>query len=205
MATNAKIDTTKALWDILYKVRLPYLQTTSVEYLKQFGVPTSGNKEIDKEMASQLITTYLPIVELVKHFKNGVQIRLVDHMDPKRIYDAISDHLENWKSQLTFGINIGEAPIDDLVDMDKFAHSVYEHAKYHMVDADDGSPLSKSLSRLNPFGSKSSLRASVLPSDKNKAPDIIRLSSSTNPEFKDRDSMSDFLRTSLNTTTRFKG
>ena len=39
-----------------------------------------------------------------------------------------------WKSNIEECVNIGDAPLDDLIAMDAFATSIYDKAKYLMMD-----------------------------------------------------------------------
>jgi hypothetical protein len=43
-----KRDTTKALWERLYLVRLPRLEVASVQYLQTYGTYITGDKLIDQ-------------------------------------------------------------------------------------------------------------------------------------------------------------
>lgn len=127
------IDTTKAIWENLYMVRLPSLDATSVDFLKAHGTYITGNKRIDSANANNWLTTYLTIAKMVELHKEGVTISVLNPDDTKRIYDAIEAHLLAWRHELEYGVNIGNAPMQDLMDMDKFANTVYQHAKYHIT------------------------------------------------------------------------
>ena len=206
---NTETDTTGPLWDILYKVRMPYLQTTSVEYIKMFGMPTSGDKGTDLEMANQWITTYQSIASLTEHYSNGVSIKIVDPSDPKRIYEAVAAHLEAWKSQITYGINIGGAPIEDLIKLDNFANAIYEHAKYHMVAKPGGGAFSDAINKLNPFAKTKMFRNNYSASERTKSTvggmNKYSNNASDSSGIQDRESLGDFLKNSLNTTSRYRG
>lgn len=126
-------DTTKAIWESLYMVRLPSLDATSVDFLKAHGTYITGNKRIDSANVNNWLTTYLTIAKMVELHKEGVAISVLNPGDTKRIYDAIEAHLLAWRSELEYGVNIGNAPLQDLMDMDRFANTVYQHAKYHIT------------------------------------------------------------------------
>lgn len=126
-------DTTVYIFDYLFKCRIPNLQSMSVNYIKHFGMPTTGNSSIDKNLNSQLITTMLPISKMVEYFKDDVPVYIVSSADIKLIYEYISNHLHLWKKQLEIGLNLGDVPIDDLIAMDKFANVVYDHAKFQFT------------------------------------------------------------------------
>ncbi len=121
------------IFEILFRVRVPQLQTTSATYLKIFGAPTTGHNGYDRDLMNQLIDTAIPISKMVEYFGKGIPVRIVRQDDTKLIYDYIEKHLLAWRRQLEHGLNIGNAPVDDLILMDQFANSVYEHAKYNFT------------------------------------------------------------------------
>lgn len=112
---------------------IPELQSRSVNHIKIFGTPTTGDKSIDSELSKQWLTTFLSINEMVEYHKQGISIRIKNKKDVASMYDYISRYLQAWKSYLNEGLNIGGSPIDDLVAMDRFANEVYEHAKYQFT------------------------------------------------------------------------
>ena len=70
---------------------------------------------------------------MVEYFTKGIPVYIVKQADVKTIYEYIENHLLAWKRQLEQGVNIGGAPVDDLIAMDAFANKIYEHAKYHFT------------------------------------------------------------------------
>lgn len=135
----APLDTTEAIWGKLYTVRVPSIETTNLEYIRIYGTPVTGDKGIDNTLAHQFITTMLPISKMVDYYRRGVPVKVVVRSDTKLIYEAISAHLQAWMNQLNNGVNIGNAPLEDLVAMDEFANAVFEHARFQftqgMVDS----------------------------------------------------------------------
>lgn len=121
------------IWEPLFRCKVPQLQTTSKAYLKHYGMPTTGNDAYDKDLANQLIDTAIPIVKMVEYFSKGIPIYIVKSADIKTIYQHIENHLLAWKRQLDHGLNIGGAPVDDLIAMDAFANKIYDHAKFHFT------------------------------------------------------------------------
>lgn len=127
---NAPRDTTAGIWDDLFRVRIPMLGSRSIEDIRMRGTVISGNKDVDADIKNRLIVTYLNIDKMVELYKQNVPVRVCDVNDTKVIYNNISDHINAWKRQLEVGINIGSAPVEDLLVMDQFANTVFEHAKY---------------------------------------------------------------------------
>jgi len=149
MSRDILTDTSEKITGFYYKVRFSYLQSRTVNDLKNTGVVITGVREIDKDIENQLITTYLTIEQMVKYFQEGVSIRVVLQSDIKLIYEAIDNYLEAWKAQLTYGVNIGGAPFEYLMAMDRFANSVYEHAKYHFTEDNISSIMARHLSEIS--------------------------------------------------------
>lgn len=125
-----RVDTTIKIFDYLYRVRINYMLSRSVEDLKQNGTTISGIASYDADIGNQMINMQLSIAQMVDYFAQGVPIYVCDTKDTKEIYESISAHIYAWKARLERGINIGDAPIEDLINMDKFANTVYTHAKY---------------------------------------------------------------------------
>ncbi len=128
-------DTTKLIWEYYFKVRFSMLEARSIDHIKLLGVNISGNKDVDNDAYNELTVTYMTIDKMVDYFKQGVTIRVVNYDDTKTIYEYITLHLSAWKQQLYHGVNIGNAPVEDLLAMDYFASAIYEHAKYTLVES----------------------------------------------------------------------
>ncbi len=129
MLRNQQMDTAARIFDDLYMVRVPDLQTRSNDHIKIFGMPVTGNGQIDRELSNQKITVMLPIARLAEMYEEGIPISVIKYDDTKKIFESVQSHLLAWKTILTHGINIGDAPVDDLIILDRFAHGVYEHAR----------------------------------------------------------------------------
>ena len=127
----SNIDTTNALWDDVYLCRVSNFKTMSADYLRVFGAPTTFDPEIDNELGKELITVMISIAEMIEYFQEGIAIRVVRESDTKFIYEAISKHILGWRDALEKGVNVGAAPLNDLIVMDQFAQEVYPHATAH--------------------------------------------------------------------------
>ncbi|MDD2879680.1 MAG: hypothetical protein PHQ58_04520 [Rhodoferax sp.] len=125
--------TGKPIWEALFMASVPFKDTMSDDYVRLFGMPTVGDPVIDRDMHNQPIYTYMTINKMVEYFRAGINVKVQKHSDTKRIYDIISRYINCWKEQLEHGINIGGAPIDDLILLDRFASVVFEHAVQHLT------------------------------------------------------------------------
>lgn len=198
------VDTTKYLWDYLFKVRVPQMAATSIDYMRMYGSYTTQCKEIDQTLQQQWITTMLSVSQMVDYFKEGVQIRVVQYSDIKTIYEYISDHLQAWRIRLERGINIGDAPIEDLIAMDQFANTVYEHAKHQFTREIANSLLARNMSTVTQFNRHNFFRP-TLPTTtaEGVVNELTRINHDVNtvPE---RDSLSDFLKGRLIGSSRWQ-
>jgi hypothetical protein len=116
------------IWKKKFLCRVPNIQTMSTDFIKMFGMPSTGDPFLDKETAHELISRMLTIAEMVTFFNQGVTVEIVNYKDTKTIYEHITDHLVAWKKKLETGWHTRDAPIDDLLLMDKFANVVYRFA-----------------------------------------------------------------------------
>lgn len=171
----AKEDTSAALFDYYYEVRIPYLSTVSVGYARAVGTYSSTDKEVDRMMNSQWIQTMMPISGMIDKFKEGAQVRVVNEKDIVPIYTAITNHLNAWRGMLERGINIGGAPVDDLLHMDRFAADLYEYAKHTARPDTLQSLAAQVLHNFMPFNPSNFFKGKDLSSNAKDENGIIRI------------------------------
>lgn len=126
------------LFHELFLCRVQRIQTLSLEEMREFGTPTSGDPEFDKQMRNERVDRMLPICSssgssMLDYWEQGVTVGIANEKDTKTIYEYISNHLEAWKTHLSVEINVRGAPLEDLVKLDKFANVVHKHARYHFT------------------------------------------------------------------------
>jgi len=134
------------LWHKLFMCRVSNLKTMSVDYVKIFGMPASGVTEHDKETANELVIRMLSINQMVEFFRQNITVHVVNYRDTKEIYERISDHLNAWKEKLATGINVRNAPIDDLLLLDQFSNAIYKYAAPQFTTAIVDSILARRIS-----------------------------------------------------------
>lgn len=189
-------DTTTYLWDYYFKVSVPQVQATSLDYMRVYGNYITGDKGVDREVAMQWLTTSMPIHRMVDLYKEGSQIKIINQADVKTIYEYISRHLTAWRSRLERGINIGGAPFEDLIALDQFAHAVYEHAKYHFSKDVVESILAQELSSLVRWNTSSLFPGAKAPTNPSAGvPEVTRINADEpKDDYPERDSLSRFLK-----------
>ena len=128
-------DTRYNIWYKKYKCRLRLIETKSIDELREFGMPTVFDKDYDSTTANEMVIRMLTINEMVEYYKKNVTIYVVNYNDTKLIYEDIMLHLRAWKEYLdTTLMSSGDAPVEDLILLDKFANIVYKHAVYLFTD-----------------------------------------------------------------------
>lgn len=116
------------LFDRYFCVKLNYLHSRNVATIQRYGLRVSGNDEIDRNLDKQEIITEMSISMMFEKFKDGVTVKLVNYNDSAEVYRLIHLHLLAWAEYLESGVNIGAAPLAELVELDRFASVVYSKA-----------------------------------------------------------------------------
>lgn len=201
---NKPPDTTERLWDYLYRVSVPYLRSRTIEDLRNTGTVVSGIASYDKDIPNQMQTMHMSVNSMVDYFREGVPVRVLDPRDTKQIYEDISSHIHAWKTRLEKGINIGDAPIDDLITMDRFANSVYAHAKYQFTSDIAQSIFAQHLNNVQRINASNffTMKATQKLLGKPGEEDVFRINADPEPEV-ERDSLGEFFKSRLTNMKRF--
>ena len=123
-------DTSDLIFKKIYKCRVPVHTTRSEGDLRTFGTVYTGNEHIDRHAIEQKVLVMWPIYKMAKNFSEGFDVAVPSESDALEIYQNIQKHLLAWKERLSFGLNIGGAPLDDLIVLDKFASSMFQQVRY---------------------------------------------------------------------------
>lgn len=159
---NEQVDTAAPLWERSFKCRVPQLQTTSIAYLQRVGTISSGDANVDRQLADQLLTTYKPIHEMAELHRDGIPVYLCDRGDAKTIYDLVDQHLNAWKMNMGVGLHRMDAPVEDLVALDSFANSVFGITRFDMVKGEENSPFMRFLNGLSENGPLKSVDVKIV-------------------------------------------
>lgn len=144
-------DTTIALWEKHYRITVPFILSLEDEQIEIQGVRVTGDRQMDSELKDQWIARYATVNDMVKFFRRGVHVRVATK-DTKTIYDDIVLHIDACKNILETGLNYDDPELlQDLMDLDEFARSIYEHAKWQFDPSDISDQLYKAMSGLTRF------------------------------------------------------
>jgi hypothetical protein len=86
---------------------------------------------------------------MLSKWVDGTDIRISKYEDVLRIFDVASEFIYYWKEKISRGINIGGAPFDKLIALDRFIAIIHPEAKYQFTDNDDQFPVTSYLKGLN--------------------------------------------------------
>lgn len=123
-------DTREGIFNQLFKCRIRDIDTMSTDYMREFGVPYSGDLETDMAILKAPVQRYFTINEMVEFFRKGIPFNVIRYEDTAIIYEKISDHLNAWRKEIEFSYDARHAPLQDLIDLDKLASVVYDKARF---------------------------------------------------------------------------
>lgn len=136
------------LFNYLYRVYIPQHHMYSNEYLKQFGIPTSGDSALDKAQANEMTLTQQTIAGMAELHADGAAIALEDPSKSVEIYEILRNHLNDWSRAVHEAFHDINPPIEDLRKLDDLATEVYKIAKGYMKTDELNSSLVSGISSL---------------------------------------------------------
>lgn len=117
------------IWEDLYAVYAPDFVTMNSDYIRKFGVPSSGNKDVDKMMASNLSYVRIPIIRILEYFENGVEVQIPSRVDMIAIHKAIENYLSEWREHIKYDINLDRGKHKSLLlGLEKLSKRIFDKA-----------------------------------------------------------------------------
>ena len=117
------------LWDRYFFVRVNSMASANPLRMEKYGMRVTGVEEWDRDIDKQENTCQWNINMMFEHWRRGNYVRVVNYADTVIIYDIIQQHLYAWAQHLKSGINVGDAPLKDLIELDQFTKVVYDKAR----------------------------------------------------------------------------
>jgi hypothetical protein len=108
-----------------WHVSIPEMYLYDKAYLEEVGIPSSGDRAIDRQMAHNRREMRLTAAALALFLDEGAPIRLINPKDAIPLYRLIVEHLNNWKMVISTQFNYGKPPIEDLRKFDALAAAVF--------------------------------------------------------------------------------
>lgn len=195
------------LWDKYFKVRMLYLHSRSVDQIKKFGVRISGIEEIDRDLDKQMIETEMNIDSMFEKWRKGVTIRVVNYNDTAEIYRIIHTHLVTWSEYLSTGVNIGDAPLKDLIELDQFASIVYDKAVAVFSQEDRNTAVASNFLNVQSINFKNILKRerNVSETRMNDGVEVTTVTKNEKSGLPMRHSMKDIFNEQINRVSKWSG
>lgn len=127
-------------WYLFYKlfqVRVNPTKIRSVEEIKQFGTPTTGNEDYDRELAKAEEIVMLSVAQMEDIYHQGYPVKIVKYEDTKAIYEIIDKHLIAMRNLMNQSENFTNDPktLDELIRLDQFSQAMFTHARHQIRQA----------------------------------------------------------------------
>lgn len=117
------------IWEDLYGVYIPDFVTRSKENLRTYGTPSSGDKEIDKMMATNTVYVKIPIIQIAEYFDNGLEVQVPVREDMIAMHKSIELYLQEWREDLIYSLNTSGAQHKKLLlSLERLSRLIYNKA-----------------------------------------------------------------------------
>jgi len=118
------------IWDRLYTVLIPDHLTMNPDYVRKFGVPLSGNKQVDAMMSVNFTTVKINVARILEYFIEGIEIQIPSRADMIQIHKDIEAYLTEWKDHIKYDINLklGEEEKRLILSLERLSKKLYDKA-----------------------------------------------------------------------------
>lgn len=125
-----------------YQCQIPQHYLYSQEYMEVFGLPTTGQSDVDRELSQSMVPAQLTIAQMAEYLDEGASIVLIDPYEAATIYGIVNDHLENWRVH-TVGFGGLEVPMEDLRKLDALAKEVFKVGRAYLPQPEKEDPINR--------------------------------------------------------------
>lgn len=131
-----------------FEVYIPqhYLYTDA--YIQKFGLPTSGDMNIDRSLAESSVLSMQTIGELAELYADGASITFKDPSDSVVVYKVINAHLNDWHEKVRKSIMGVNPPLEDLNKLNDLALELAPLASVYTKQEPNPSMLANQLETL---------------------------------------------------------
>lgn len=91
-----KTSTGYRLFKKIIQCRVKAKHLIDVKYAAEFGLPSTGDEEYDRELGETWNDVYLPTSDIAELIEDGADVLIVELKDAVYMYELIQDHLEWW-------------------------------------------------------------------------------------------------------------
>lgn len=117
------------IWEDLYAVYAPDFVTMNREYIRKFGVPSSGYEPVDRMMATNLSYVKIPIIKILEYYENGMEVQIPSRDDMIAIHKHIENYLSEWRDHIRYDINLNKHQHKALLlSLERLSRRIFEKA-----------------------------------------------------------------------------
>lgn len=129
-------DRNTPIWKIFhnyYEITMPQHHLYSQEYIETFGIPTSGDVNVDREMGNSPINARRTIAQIADLLSEGADITINKPDLSSEIYQCIRDYLREWQVRVNSSPVAIDVPLEDLQKLEFLAESLLPMVKETQV------------------------------------------------------------------------
>lgn len=117
------------IWDSLYTCLIPDNLTLNPDYIRKFGVYSTGNTKYDKILENSFNTVKIPIIKILEYYLQGIEIQIPSRDDLIKIHKDIELYLEEWRQHIKYDINLDiDSNKELIVSLEKLSKYIYNKA-----------------------------------------------------------------------------
>lgn len=111
-----------------FNVKIEQAHLYSEEEISTYGVPSSGDPSVDREMALERMWVPAVLAQVVEWHRQGLRLEFHSTQDMVEIYDIIQQHLADWREELSSDWP-RQPNLEDLQALEALAHDVYKRVR----------------------------------------------------------------------------
>lgn len=117
----------KELAENLYECTVPELAVTEPEFIRSFGVFTTGFDDADKQLSNRRSRVMLTIPVMVAYFVDGIDFDIVQDHEVMEIHELVTNYLAEWHNEVNDGINLRVSDYEEsLKNLTEFSVAIYD-------------------------------------------------------------------------------
>lgn len=132
---------------VKYNCKMRMIDTYTEEEIRRFGVPGTGDEELDRGLNNHLEIRLLSILEMVEFYNRGVDLYFCDRADIPKIYNIANAFLTNWASRIKSDFLYTTYPADELMIIEEFTVSLYNNIESLGIGLSLQTPFNKNMQK----------------------------------------------------------
>lgn len=110
----------------LYECVVPDEATLSPEYVKTFGVHSTGFKDADEQLRNRTSRVVITIPTILNYYVSGIDVVISNDKDIIEIHQLVTGYLDEWRYHIEHDVNIRVTEFGDFLrDLEDFNQALY--------------------------------------------------------------------------------